>query len=209
MTFDSTFQDGFEALLRARRDVRRFRTDPVDPARLQALIDLVRYAPSVGLSEPWRFVAIEGDVARARIRTSFERCNSEALNDYSGARRALYARLKLEGMKEAPVHLAVFSDTAPDKGGGLGRRTMPETLAYSVVMAIHTLWLAARAHGLGLGWVSILEPEEVHSVAEAPDHWQFVAYLCLGWPLDELDRPELEREGWESRSGHVPLRIIG
>lgn len=208
MAFDTAFRDEFEALLRLRRDVRRFRPDPVDPALVARLIDLARYAPSVGLSEPWRFVSIEGAKARAEVLASFQRCNAEALADYSGARRALYARLKLEGLREAPVQFAAFADSAPEKGAGLGRRTMPETRAYSVVMAIHTIWLAARAEGLGLGWVSILEPEAVHAAAGAPENWQFIAYLCLGWPEEEADRPALERAGWERRTGRVPVRVV-
>lgn len=203
--FDTTFRDGFEALLRLRRDVRRFRTDPVDAGLLQQLVDLARFAPSVGLSEPWRFVPVEGAEAREAVIASFERCNAEALSDYGGDRRSLYARLKLEGLREAPVHLAVFADPQTEKGGGLGRRTMPEMLHYSVVMAIHTLWLAARTRGLGLGWVSILDPEEVKAAADAPSNWHLVAYLCLGWPEEEQDTPELERAGWEERSRRTRL----
>jgi 5,6-dimethylbenzimidazole synthase len=108
-------------------------------------------------------------------------------------------RLKLAGLDEAPCHLAVFADPAPEQGHGLGRATMPETTAYSAVMAIHTLWLAARAVKLGLGWVSILDPASVTRVLDVPPEWVFVGYFCLGYPQVETDTPELERFGWEVR----------
>ena len=155
-------------------------------------------APSVGLSQPWRFVTVEDRVCRAAIRANFVRCNAEALAHQAG-RAGHYAQLKLAGLDEAPCQLAVFAEPNPQQGDGLGRRTMPETTAYSAVLAIHTLWLAAYAAGLGLGWVSILEPAEVQRTLDVPVAWQFVAYLCLGTPMTEEDTPELERAGWEWR----------
>lgn len=208
MSFDSVFRKEFERLLRLRRDVRRFRLDPVDPALLQRVVDHARLAPSVGLSEPWRFISVDTSEARAAVIDTFERCNAEALAAYSGDRRARYARLKLEGLREAPVQLAVFADTGTDKGAGLGRRTMPEMAHYSVVMAIQTIWLAARAEGLGLGWVSILDPDIVSRAVGAPAEWDLVAYLCIGWPLEEQETPDLERAGWECRSSSVTIRSL-
>ena len=117
--------------------------------------------------------------------------------------------MKLEGLEQAPVHLAVCADEATAQGAGLGRRTMPETIRYSVVAAIQTLWLAARAEGLGVGWVSILDPEAARATLDLPEDWSFVAYLCLGWPEADNDVPELEREGWERRqceASVTPLR---
>jgi len=107
--------------------------------------------------------------------------------------------LKLAGLKEAPIHLAVFSDETTTTGGGLGRQTMPETLRYSVVAAIQTLWLAARAEGLGVGWVSILEPEIVRRVLDVPESWTLVGYLCIGQPVEEHLDPELDRHHWQER----------
>jgi 5,6-dimethylbenzimidazole synthase len=124
-------------------------------------------------------------------------------------RAALYARLKLAGLDDAPCQLAVFADRSTAQGGGLGRLTMPETLDYSVVMAVHTLWLAARAEGLGMGWVSILDPARVAAILDVPQHWIFIGYLCVGYPVQEDDTPALEREGWEhrhSRAGAVIYR---
>ena len=198
--FDATFKARFADLVRWRRDVRRFRPDPIDPRLIETLLALASHAPSVGLSQPWRFVLVETSARRAAVRENFSKANETALNGYAGERQARYARLKLEGLSQAPVHLAVCADEATGQGHGLGRQTMPETIRYSVVAAIQTLWLAARAEGLGVGWVSILDPEAVRATLDLPAGWAFVAYLCLGWPEEEHDDPELERRGWEQRS---------
>ena len=129
----------------------------------------------------------------------FTRCNRDALESYSASRAAIYARLKLAGLNEAPCHMAVFADEATEAGHGLGRRTMPEMLRYSAVAAICNLWLAARAEGVGVGWVSILDPVRVGEVLDAPASWTLIGYFCLGFPDRESDRPELETEGWEHR----------
>jgi len=188
-TFDTAFRAQFRELVLWRRDVRRFRRDPIARERIEALIELATHAPSVGLSQPWRFVHV--DSADRRLA---------ALAGYSGEKHAIYAGLKLEGLKEAPVHLAVFSDDGTHTGSGLGQQTMPETLHYSVVGAIQTLWLAARADGIGMGWVSILDPKAVTRVLDVPTSWSLVAYLCLGLPAEEHLDPELERHHWEVRA---------
>jgi 5,6-dimethylbenzimidazole synthase len=197
--FDAAFREKFAELVRWRRDVRRFRTDPIPPDLVAKLLALASHAPSVGLSQPWRFVLVETPGRRAAIRDNFAHANKEALDGYQGERQARYAKLKLEGLSQAPVHLAVCADEATVQGAGLGRRTMPETIRYSVVAAIQTLWLGARAEGLGVGWVSILDPVAVKTMLDLPAEWSFVAYLCLGWPQEEHEVPELERHGWEQR----------
>ncbi|MEK9722740.1 MAG: 5,6-dimethylbenzimidazole synthase [Rhodospirillaceae bacterium] len=197
--FDAAFQDQLDSLFRWRRDVRRFRTEPVPADLLDALIGQAALAPSVGNAQPWRFVKVADDDRRAAIRANFEAANADALGDYAGERAKLYATLKLDGLDTAPVHLAVFSDTQTPHGHGLGARTMPETLAYSVVGAIQTLWLAARSRGVGLGWVSILDPDGVRDALDVPDAWRFIAYLCLGYPKEEHEDPELQRHGWQDR----------
>lgn len=197
--FDGAFRRQFETLLRWRRDVRRFRTDPVEDSLLHHILCLASLAPSVGNSQPWRFVKVDDAGRRAEVRRIFAACNHEALATYQGERARLYAKLKLAGLDRAPVQLAVFVDQDTPHGAGLGRRTMPETLAYSVVGAIQTLWLAARTHGLGLGWVSILDPEGIHALLEVPESWSLVAYLCLGYPEEDHLDPELERYGWQFR----------
>jgi 5,6-dimethylbenzimidazole synthase len=197
--FDEVFRETFRDLILWRRDVRRFRRDSIDPQLMHSLLELASHAPSVGHCQPWRFVLVESADRRAEVKSSFARANARALENYDGEQRAQYARLKLEGLENAPVHVAVFADDAAEEGSGLGRRTMPETLGYSVVAAIQTLWLAARAEGLGLGWVSILEPEVVHRALDVPQTWTLVAYLCIGWPVEEHLDPELDRHRWQQR----------
>jgi 5,6-dimethylbenzimidazole synthase len=198
--FDAAFRDQLRELLTWRRDVRRFRGERPEAGTLERLVALACLAPSVGLSQPWRFVIVEDEKRREAVRANFTACNAEALADYSDNRAARYARLKLAGLDEAPLHLAIFADRATPQGSGLGRRTMPEMAEYSVVAAVHTIWLAARAEGIGMGWVSILDPKAVTRVLDVPPSWSLVAYLCLGLPAEEHLDPELERHHWEVRT---------
>jgi 5,6-dimethylbenzimidazole synthase len=207
-TFDSIFRADLLRLFHSRRDVRRFRPDPVDEALFQELLEAAWLAPSVGLSQPWRFVTVDDPARRAAIRANFASCNREALAAQQGAQAGLYAQLKLAGLDQAPRHLAVFADPEPVQGYGLGRRTMPETVVYSAVIAVHTLWLAARAAGLGLGWVSILDPAQVGAALDVDADWTFVAYLCLGYPEADSATPELERAGWERRRNPAERAIL-
>ena len=198
---ESEFSEGFDAelirLFTMRRDVRHFRRDALPPGMIERLIGVACLAPSVGYSQPWRFVIVETPERRALVRESFMRCNARAAGTYDEARAADYVRLKLAGLDDAPCQMAVFAEPDPSTGHGLGRQTMPETIDYSVVMAIHTLWLAARAEGVGLGWVSILDPVAVADALDVPAAWRLIGYLCIGYPQDRHETPELERRGWE------------
>jgi len=207
--FDAAFRESFRDLVLWRRDVRRFRRDPIDPALIGSLLELASHAPSVGHCQPWRFVLVESAQCRKAVRSSFVQANAKALECYDGEQRAQYARLKLGGLEDAPVHLAVFADEATEAGSGLGRQTMPQTLQYSVVAAIQTLWLAARAEGLGLGWISILEPQLLCRTLDVPETWTLIAYLCIGWPVEEHLDPELERHHWQERVGAGRLIFTG
>lgn len=198
--FNELFRDELTQLLRWRRDVRRFRPDPVPAEMLEDLLDLACLAPSVGNSQPWRFVAVESAEARAAIRANFEAANAEALKGYQGEQAERYAGLKLSGLDVAPVQLAVFCDEQTAHGHGLGRQTMPETLRYSAILAVHTLWLTARTCGIGVGWVSILDPAQAMQDLGVPEDWSLVAYLCIGWPEEEHEDPELVRHGWQDRT---------
>ncbi|RWN55934.1 5,6-dimethylbenzimidazole synthase [Mesorhizobium sp.] len=210
MTSDPEFPDDFRAdlvnLFLWRRDVRRFRPTPLPEGVLERLVDLASLAPSVGLSQPWRFVVVESAACRGAVRACFERCNAEALASFGGERAALYARLKLAGLNEAPCQFAVFADRGTQQGHGLGRLTMPATIEYSAVMAIHTFWLAARAEGIGMGWVSILDPAEMATILDAPPEWTLIGYFCVGYPCENHSVPELEREGWEVRRASMVIR---
>ncbi|WP_373051297.1 5,6-dimethylbenzimidazole synthase, partial [Thalassovita aquimarina] len=146
--FPTSFQRDLADLMRWRRDVRRFRTDPVDEALLRQCLDAFLMAPSVGLSEPWRVIRVQSETARHAALENFKAANAEALAGYDGDKAKLYAGLKLTGMENAPVQLAVFCDDSTGKGAGLGAATMPETRRYSVVSAINLFWLAARARGI-------------------------------------------------------------
>ena len=204
--FNPEFRERLRDLLKWRRDVRGFKRTKLPEGTIERLIAIACLAPSVGLSEPWRFVIVEGEGRRAAIRQCFEDCNRAALDMQAPDRAALYARLKLAGLDDAPCQLAVFADRSTAQGGKLGRLTMPETLDYSVVIAIHTLWLAARAEGLGVGWVSILDPARVAVILDVPAHWIFIGHLCVGYPEQDDDRPALERQGWEHR--HSPAATV-
>jgi 5,6-dimethylbenzimidazole synthase len=209
MDFDDDFRIRLHDLLAWRRDVRRFRADPLPAGTLDRLIALACLAPSVGLSQPWRFVIVESPERRRAVRDDFTACNAAALASQGGEQAARYAGLKLAGLAEAPGHLAVFADRATETGHGLGRHTMPEMAEYSVVTAVTAMWLAARAEGIGMGWVSILDPARVKAILEVPAAWRFIGYFCLGFPEDEHVQPELERAGWERRrpvSGFVLRR---
>ena len=205
--FDAAFQATFAELLAWRRDVRHFLPDRApDEPTLAQLFHLAALAPSVGNCQPTRFVRVDDKARRAVIRANFEAANCDALTAYAGEKAALYARLKLAGLKDAPIHIAVFCDETTEQGHGLGARTMAETRRYSAVCALHTFWLAARACGLGVGWVSILNPEPIADALDVPRAWTFIAYLCVGFPREEHLIPELERVGWQRRESHPVLR---
>ncbi len=206
-TFTDDFRTQFDLLLRLRRDVRRFRTDAIDEAVLTRCLDTFRLAPSVGLSEPWRVIRVESQAARDAALRNFQNANAQALEGYSGEKAQLYSRLKLSGMREAPVQLAVFCDDATDKGQGLGAGTMPEMRRYSVVSAITLFWLTLRTEGLGLGWVSILDPDQLARDLNVPDDWRLIGYFCVGWPEAPSDTPELEQVGWECRDDTLPVEV--
>lgn len=197
--FCEQFRAELQELMRWRRDVRRFERTPVDEALVRQCLDAFLLAPSVGLSEPWRIVRVASDPARAAALANFEKANQAALGTYDGSKAARYARLKLSGMREAPVQIAVFCDDATPKGAKLGTQSMPEMRRYSVVSAITLMWLKARALGLGLGWVSILDPERLKRDLHICDDWSLIGYFCLGYPQEASKTPELEAQGWEER----------
>ncbi len=198
--FDAGFIGQLDELFRWRRDVRHFASDPIPEAVVETLLSSVRWAPSVGNAQPWRFVRLRSSALRRRLAEHVDaesRAAAARLTD--AARRDRYATLKLHGLRKAPEIIAAFHDDDPVAGHGLGRATMPQTLRDSTVIAIHTLCLAAHGRGYGLGWVSILDPDAVAAMLDAPPHWSFVALLCLGRPLAPSAVPELERREWQAR----------
>lgn len=198
--FDDRFAAEFETLLRWRRDVRHFAPTPIAEADMQDLLTLASLAPSVGHSQPWRWVRLRSPGLREELAAHVDAENARAAQRYEGQEReTLYRSLKLHGIAEAPEVLAVFCDEETQTGHGLGVGTMPEMRRYSCVAAIQTLWLAACLRGIGLGWVSILDPQVVRRMLDVPRHWSLIAVLCLGYPAQPSDTPELERRGWQGR----------
>jgi 5,6-dimethylbenzimidazole synthase len=204
--FDVLERDAVYRAIATRRDVRRgFIDKPLPPDLIQRLLSAAHCAPSVGLMQPSRYVLIRDPSVRQAIHEAFLRANEQATASYSGARRDQYANLKLEGILEAPQNLCILSDSQSERGHQLGRHTMPETAIYSTVCAVQNLWLAARTEGVGVGWVSILDPKRLRQILHIPASIVPVAYLCLGYVDHFAMEPELERFGWETR---MPLEEV-
>ena len=183
-----------------RRDVRaEFTNEPVGDDVLRRVLSAAHQAPSVGLSQPWRFIVVRDPAKRAAVHDLFTRANAAAAEAYDAEAGDAYRTLRLAGIVSAPVNVCVTCDEDPRRGRGLGRKTMPETARYSTVCAIQNLWLAARVEGLGVGWVSILEPSELRPLFAIPEHVGVVAYLCIGHVDAFAPVADLERDGWETR----------
>jgi len=183
-----------------RRDVRgHFLPNAVADDLLEKLLDAAHHAGSVGFMQPWSFIVIRSDDVKRQVKHLFDQANKVAAKVFEGERRELYSRLKLEGILEAPVNLCVTCDPTRHGPHVLGRHTIRETDVYSTCCAIQNFWLAARAEGVGVGWVSILKPTELREVLHIPEHVIPVAYLCVGYVREFMPRPELESAGWLSR----------
>ena len=184
-----------------RRDVRSsFKPDEIPDNVLARLLDAAHHAPSVGFMQPWGFIVIRDREVRDTVHEIFERARLAAAQVYNDDRRAVYETLKLAGIRDAPINLCVTCDEATVRGHGLGRQTMKETALYSTVCAVQNLWLAARAEGVGVGWVSILDVDELRAALGIQEAVVPVAYLCLGYVTEFGAEPELEIKGWEQRA---------
>ena len=198
--FNLAERDAIYRVIAARRDVRRgFLATAVPDEVLLRILDAAHRAPSVGLMQPARFVLVRDAALRRRVHAIFTRANEQAIAGYEGERREAYEALKLEALLEAPLHVCVLCESESAQGHGLGRQTMPEMAVYSTVCAIENLWLAARAEGIGVGWVSILDVAAVRELLRVPERLTLVAYLCVGYVEAFGDAPELEQVGWERR----------
>lgn len=183
----------------SRRDVRRFHSRPIPDPILHRILEAAHHAPSVGFMQPWNFILVRDPAVRAEVKRLFLVENRKAARRFRGARRRLYSRLKLEGIEESAVNICVTCDTNRFGPHVLGRNTIRQTDVYSTCCAVQNLWLAARAEGIGVGWVSILRNAPLKRILKIPAGVQPVAYLCLGYPEKFLDRPELETVGWAPR----------
>jgi 5,6-dimethylbenzimidazole synthase len=188
-----------------RRDIREFRPDPVPDEVLRRVLDAAHHAGSVGLMQPWNFLILRSIAVRRRVHDVFLAENARAASRYAGERRALYDSLKLQGILDAPLNLVVTCDRGRKGPHVLGRNSIRDADVYSTCCAVQNLWLAARAEGVGVGWVSILDPEAIADILGFPEGVMLVAYLCVGYPVEFADRPLLERVGWETR---IPLEDV-
>ncbi len=198
--FTGAERDALYKAIFSRRDVRgQFLPDPIPEDVLRRILLAAHHAPSVGFMQPWNFLVITDPAVKARIHADFATANEEAANQFDGERRALYSRLKLEGIREAPVNLLVTCDRERAGPVVLGRTHMPTMDLYSCVCAVQNLWLAARAEGLGVGWVSILHESALKAILGVPERIVPIAYLCIGRVSHFEATPELAIKGWRQR----------
>lgn len=204
--FPDEQREGLYRAIRERRDVRsQFLPDAIPPDVLARLLYAAHHAPSVGFMQPWDFVVIDNIGVKRAVKSLYEQANADAADNYTDERAALYRRLKLEGIVDSPINLCITCDRQRGGPHVLGRHTMLETDLFSTCLAVQNLWLAARAEGIGVGWVSIVDPVLLAETLKLPAHVQPVAYLCLGYVSEFLPRPELEIAGWRSR---LPLEQL-
>ncbi len=193
-------KEGLYRVIFSRRDVRReFLPDEIDNETISRILYAAHYAPSVGFMQPWDFVVIRSKETREKVYQIFQEANSEVSEMFDGERAKLYNSLKLEGILDTPVNICVTCDR--DRRGSvvLGRTHMMQMDRYSTVCAVENLWLAARAEGLGVGWVSILDEESLKEVLNIPENIEIIAYLCIGKVRDFQNIPDLQRFGWQER----------
>ncbi|GAB3879197.1 5,6-dimethylbenzimidazole synthase [Terrabacter terrigena] len=197
--------DALDRVVGARRDIRRYRPDPVPDDVLDAVLTAGHRGPSVGHSQPWRFIVVTEAATRdtAALMADRSRLRQAAGMAEESARGLL--DLRLEGIREAPVGVVVACDRRTPAAGVLGRATFPDADLWSCAAAIENMWLTARAHGLGLGWVTLFEPAELKELLGLPDGVETLGWLCLGWPDERPPEPGLERAGWSRR---LPLEQV-
>jgi 5,6-dimethylbenzimidazole synthase len=183
-------------VMRLRRDVRRFIPGRIPDDALDRILRAAAHAPSVGYMQPWNFIVIRDAKVRQAVHEAFLRANAEARQMFPAERQDLYASLKLEGILESDLNIAVTCDRRRFGPVVLGRTQQPDMDLFSAVCAVQNLWLAARAEGIGVGWVSILKPEELSAILELPEGVVPVAYLCVGYTERFADEPELKTAGW-------------
>lgn len=197
--FNQTEQKLVLELLHARRDVRgnKFLDKAIDPEHIDIILEAAAAAPSVGLSQPWKFLLIDDANIKEQVHKNCMEQREISVERFSAERKEKYNNLKLEGIKEAPLNMAVFYD--PPDEPIIGNNTMEEMGSYSVVCAIQNMWLMSRSLNIGMGWVSIISPQVIKDILNAPDDYKLIGYLCFGYVTDFYEKPELEVLGWESR----------
>lgn len=189
----------------SRRDVRRFLPRPVPEGILQRILTAAHHAPSVGFMQPWNFIVVRDHAVKAKVKRMFLNENKKAARRFRGKRGRLYGGLKLEGILEAPVNLCITCNSRRFGPHVLGRNTIRRTDLYSTCCAVQNFWLAARAEGIGVGWVSILSNAGLKRILGIPAGIRPVAYLCVGYPEAFLPQPELQKAGWAER---LPMKDL-
>ncbi len=198
--FSREEKDGLYKAIFTRRDVRtRFTGEEIDGEVIARILNAAHHAPSVGFSQPWNFILIKNDDTRRRIRNSFDEELRRSSREVEEPKKSQYLSLKLEGIMEASINLCITYDPTRFGPFVIGRSSIPETGIYSVCCAVQNLWLAARAEGIGMGWVSILSNDALKDILELPEHVVPVAYLCLGRVEEFAAKPDLEEAGWLPR----------
>lgn len=199
-SFTDAQKDGLYRAIYERRDVRsHFLPDPIPDAVLARLLHAAHHAPSVGFMQPWDFVVIDSVPVRQAVRSIFEQENRKAATNYQGEQGARYRGLKLEGILDSPLNLCITCHRGRGGEHVLGRNSIIETDLFSTCLAVQNLWLAARAEGIGVGWVSIMDPQQLARTLQLPEDVYPLAYLCMGYVSDFLTEPELQAAGWRTR----------
>lgn len=200
MTISEEERNAVYKTIYSRRDTRgEFKPDPVPDDVLQRVINAAHHAPSVGFMQPWDFIIVKDRSVRQKIKDGFEAAHQEAAEMFDGKRQEMYKRFKLEGIMEAPVGICITCDRERTGKVVIGRTANPEMDLYSSVCAVQTLWIAARAENLGVGWVSIIHHERLMEALKIPDNIMPIAYLCIGYVTRFHEKPELEKAGWLPR----------
>jgi nicotinate-nucleotide--dimethylbenzimidazole phosphoribosyltransferase len=197
--FDEQAIDAVQAVIAARRDIRRYRPDDVSPELLDRVLLAGHQAPSVGISQPWRFVVVREQSSRDRAALMADRERLRQAKGLTADRRARLLDLQLEGIREAPVGIVVACDRRTPAAGVLGRASFGDADMWGCACAVENMWLTARAHGLGLGWVTLFQPADLAQLLRLPDGVETLGWLCLGWPDERPPEPGLERQGWGAR----------
>jgi 5,6-dimethylbenzimidazole synthase len=198
--FSEAQRAGVYRAIHERRDVRsQFLPDPIPPVVLARLLEAAHHAPSVGFMQPWDFLVIDSLATRERVYQIFQRENTKAADHYVGERGRTYRSLKLEGIRDSPLNLCITCDRTRGGEHVLGRNSIIDTDLFGACLAVQNLWLAARAEGIGVGWVSILDQQDLAEVLGLPEQVYPLAYLCIGYVSEFLGEPELARKGWRQR----------
>lgn len=198
-TFTTAERETVYKAIFSRRDVRRFVSTPIPEEAIQRILLAAHHAPSVGFMQPWNFIVICDPQTKTSIKQAFLAARAQEAEQFAEGRKELYLSLKLEGIEETPINICVTCDSTRHGPAVLGRSLNPQADIFSTCCAIQNLWLAARAEGLGVGWVSILSEERLKSILHIPAHIAVVGYLCVGYPERFETKPELETVGWLDR----------